>query len=422
MIRRVLGLGAAACLLAGTAAGGASAATSNSIWQVVPSQNPQPHLVTDSEFASVSMGSAADGWAVGTFLAANAVGHPLAEHWDGTAWTRVPAPMPSGTQAGLAGVDELSTGNAWAVGNSANGSPGEGNIDNEPLIEHWDGSAWSIVNGVTLPSGSTGVLNAIGGTGPDDLWAVGYTLNADATMEQVLFEHFDGTGWQRAAFPAQTAACDPNASDCFLLPKAVSASAPDDVWVVGSVLEPNPTANFVAHWDGSAWSVVPAPCLTGQKVTKCSGATNDLNQLTGVVAIGSNNAWASGSEGNVNGQNFHIPYVEHWNGTAWSLVKTPNRGGEGSLLNGITALGSGDVWAVGQTQQLNGAIMPMTDQFNGTSWSVVPSPVPGSSGRIPDDSLDGAASLSGGLVFAVGARDVPGQCCLRTLGLRTSAG
>ena len=210
----------------------------SSIWQVVPSENPQPHLVTDSEFAGVSMSSATDGWAVGSFLAANAVGHPLAEHWAGTAWTRVPAPMPSGTQAGLAGVDELGAGNAWAVGDSANG----------------------------------------------------------------------------------------------------------------------------------------------------------------------------------------IPYVEHWNGTAWSLVKTPNRGGEGSLLNGITALGSGDVWAVGQTQQLNGAIMPMTDQFNGTSWSVVPSPVPGSSGRIPDDSLDGAAGLSGGLVFAVGARDVPGQCCLRTLGVIPPAG
>ena len=77
-----------------------------------------------------------------------------------------------------------------------------------------------------------------------------------------------------------------------------------------------PTANFVAHWDGTGWSVVPAPCLTGQQVTTCSGATNDLNQLTGVVAISSNNAWAAGSEGNVNGQNFHIPYVEHWNGTA----------------------------------------------------------------------------------------------------------
>jgi len=60
VIRTVLGLGAAACLLVGTTAG--------RIWQVVPSENPQPHLVTDSEFASVSMGSATDGWAVGSFL------------------------------------------------------------------------------------------------------------------------------------------------------------------------------------------------------------------------------------------------------------------------------------------------------------------------------------------------------------------
>jgi len=97
--------------------------------------------------------------------------------------------------------------------------------------------------------------------------------------------------------------------------------------------------------------------------------------------------------------------------------------GEGSLVNGITAPGSADIWAVGQTQQLNGAIVPLTERFNGTSWSLVPSPAPGGSpSRIPDDSLSGAASLGGGLVFAVGARDVIGQCCLRTLGLRTTGG
>jgi hypothetical protein len=33
--------------------------------------------------------------------------------------------------------------------------------------------------GLTLPSGASGVLNAIGGSGPDDLWAVGYTQSAD---------------------------------------------------------------------------------------------------------------------------------------------------------------------------------------------------------------------------------------------------
>jgi hypothetical protein len=58
VIRTVLGLGAAACLLAGAAAGRRQRRQAGSIWQVVPSANPQPHLVTDSSLASVSMASA----------------------------------------------------------------------------------------------------------------------------------------------------------------------------------------------------------------------------------------------------------------------------------------------------------------------------------------------------------------------------
>ena len=421
MIARFLGIGVTASMLA-VAAAGSAGATAGSIWQVVPSMNPQAHQVTNSSFASVSVATATDGWAAGQFMDKNAIGHPLVEHWDGSAFSRVAAPTPTGRQAGLAGVDELSQADAWAVGTSGNGGAGEGNIDDQPLIEHWNGTRWSIVTGPSLPAGATGDLSAIGGTGPDDLWTVGFQLNADATQESVLFEHFDGTTWKIVPFPAQAQACDPNAADCFIEPKAVTATAPNDVWVVGTVAEPNATANFTAHWDGTAWSVVPAPCLEGTKVSACSGNSINLNELTGVTALSGNDAWASGSEGNVNDMNFHIPYVLHWDGTAWSLVKTPNRGGEGSLLNGITALGADDIWAVGQTQSLNGAIKPLTEQFNGSTWSLVASPAPGSSGRLPDDSLAGVASPGGGVVIAAGARDVPGQCCLRTLGLKTTSG
>jgi hypothetical protein len=287
---RFLAMGAAASLPA-IATAGSAGATAASIWQVVPSENPQPQQVTNSTFASVSMTSATDGWAVGQFMDKNAIGHPLAEHWDGSAFSRAAAPTPKGRQAGLAGVDEL-----------------------------------------------------------------------------------------------------------------------------------NPTANFVAHWNGTTWSVVPSPCLEGMNASACSGNSINLNELTGVTALSGSDAWASGSESNVKDMNFHIPYVLHWNGTAWSLVKTPNRGGEGSLLNGITALAADDVWAVGQTQSLNGAIKPLTERFNGSTWSLVPSPAPGSSGTLPDDSLAGVASPGGGLVFAVGARDIPGQCCLRTLGIKTTSG
>lgn len=79
-----------------------------------------------------------------------------------------------------------------------------------------------------------------------------------------------------------------------------------------------------------------------------------------------------------------------------------------------------DIWAVGQTQQLNGAIQTFTAQFNGTAWTVVASPDPG---RTPsDDSLDAVASAGSGQVFAAGARTAVGQCCLRTLALRSMSG
>ena len=200
MIARFLGIGVATSLLAVATAGSAGAAA-GSIWHVVPSMNPQAQQVTNSTFASVSLATATDGWAAGQFMDKNAIGHPLVEHWDGSAFSRAAAPTPKGRQAGLAGVDELSTTDAWAVGTSGDGGAGQGNIDDQPLIEHWNGTRWSIVSGPSLPAGATGDLSAIGGTGPDDLWAVGFQLSAEAAQESVLFEHFDGSAWQIVPFP-----------------------------------------------------------------------------------------------------------------------------------------------------------------------------------------------------------------------------
>jgi hypothetical protein len=132
--------------------------------------------------------------------------------------------------------------------------------------------------------------------------------------------------------------------------------------------------------------------------------------------------WASGYEDNVDQKNFAKPYALHWNGTKWSLVLLPNAGGEGNRLFGTLALSPRDVWAVGQTQRLNGAILTLTQQFNGTSWQTVPSPTPGRLGGLPDGSLRGIASAGSGVLFTDGAQEVPGQCCLRTLALETSHG
>jgi hypothetical protein len=50
---------------------------------------------------------------------------------------------------------------------------------------------------------------------------------------------------------------------------------------------------------------------------------------------------------------------------------------------------------------------------------VIPSPNPGLLGN---DSLFGVAGAGGSQVFAIGSDEQSGQCCARTLALRTTSG
>ena len=47
---------------------------------------------------------------------------------------------------------------------------------------------------------------------------------------------------------------------------------------------------------------------------------------------------------------------------------------------------------------------------------------PGQLSNIPDNTLSGIASPAPGFVWAVGAQEIPGQCCTRTLAEMTTHG
>jgi hypothetical protein len=74
-------------------------------------------------------------------------------------------------------------------------------------------------------------------------------------------------------------------------------------------------------------------------------ASNDT--LTGVAARSATDIWAVGFRQDRSGA---IPIgrtlTEHWNGSAWSVVASPNVGSNDNLLNAVAAV-PGDVWAVG---------------------------------------------------------------------------
>lgn len=380
-------------------------ATTPSIWTVQTTPNPHAGQLTDSTFASVSASGSAEAWAVGTFSDQKAFDHPLVEHWNGTTWTDLTVPQPSGRQAIFSAVDDLSPDNAWAVGESfADGT--DENLEGRTLIEHWNGTAWSIVpspNPATGVPGDEDSLSSVTGTGPNDLWAAGSDLNQNTQTLSLLFEHWNGTAWTAAASPTPLGSSQ--------LASGITAISPTDVWAVGEDWTGN-QKTLSAHWNGTAWSIVATPNLAN---------ASSQNLLTGVSANGAGQVWASGYAHNVGHTNLDVPYVLHWTGAGWTLTKVPTVGSEGSRLNAIAVLSATDVWAVGQAQQSNGALLTLAEHFNGTTWTISNTPDPGKEGNLIENTLQSVSNADHD-VFAVGSQDIPGQRILRTLAVSTTQG
>jgi len=116
-----------------------------------------------------------------------------------------------------------------------------------------------------------------------------------------------------------------------------------------------------------------------------------------VAAVSASNVWATGYT--VNGSSIQT-LVQHWNGTSWQVVKSPNVGTSPALW-AVAAVSANDVWAVGSDSNSNNVTRSLTEQWNGNQWSVVNSPSPGSF----NTQLLGVAAVSASNVWAVGHAD-----------------
>jgi len=382
------------------------------------------------------------------------VSRALAERWNGTRWQQVAMAQPATQHASPQAVADLGANAAWAAGFIGDVAP-ETSSPSGGLVEHWDGTRWRIAK---TPGSSAETLTSVAGTGPNDVWVAGsMSLGAPPPAgDNTFFEHFDGTSWQTVPGPAGNFSEDP------VEVTGLAALSPTDVWAVGTQNpegsgEPG-SLNMAAHWDGTAWTIVPTPNL--------GNSVSQADVPTGVTAVSTNDVWASGVEftgcpaasarggshlaaggrrpvlplalrlrpgglRRLPGATGHclVPYVLHWNGKTWSLIKTPDPGAFGSALESITALSASDIWAVGQTQSsAKGPVQTLTEQFNGKSWTVAASPDPGKGGN---DELFAVASPGGHQLDAVGGAavagdpcltDVSGTFCLRTLALHTTSG
>ncbi len=243
------------------------------------------------------------------------------------------------------------------------------------------GPAWRIVASPNS-SANTNILFGVAGTSTSDLWDVGTYYDQNFTA-QTLIEHWDGSAWTTSSSPS------PGSTGSQL--NAVAALAANDAWAVGLFTDDNFIANtLVEYWDGASWNVVPSPNNGGNG-----------SYLQSVTALAADNIWAVGYYIDDNLVNETL--VEHWDGTSWNIVSSPNRGVDGSQLYGVAAASSSDIWAVGYSGQGNG-VLTLIEHWDGSAWSIVNSPNPGSSGNY----LQGVTIVPG-TVWSVGYYYVSGH-------------
>jgi hypothetical protein len=249
-----------------------------------------------------------NGWAVG-----KKDGGANLNHWDGSSWSAVSAPLVPDEH--LNGAHCVSSSDCWAVGDDKNGE----------LIIHWDGSSWSRVG----PYGGIPdeKLNSVHCASSSDCWAVGDDKNGE------LIIHWDGSSWSRVGPYGGIPNEKLHSVHC------VSSS---DCWAVGD----DKNGELIIHWDGSSWS----------RVGPYGGIPN--KKLYSVHCVSSNDCWAVGEK------NGGAANINHWDGSSWSAVSAPSVPDE--HLNGISMVSATEGYLVGDDGTL--AV------WDGSSWSAQTSP------------------------------------------------
>lgn len=360
-----------------------------------------PHEGNSSEFAEILRGVAAvsptDAWAVGysgVGIASGGIFPPraLIEHWDGTSWQRVPSPNPCDGISALYRVAAVSSNDVWAVGGECQDASFGGSLS-QTLAEHWDGTQWSVV--ATPHPNPISILASVAVISSSDVWAVGYAGH-DPTTVQALAEHWDGTKWSVVFTPS------PEVQQVYF--NSVVALATDNVWALGTWLAPKSAVGdpFIEHWNGTEWSIAFSPnTIPGGFNSDAAASSPDLilsvgsafstlewdgmawNQvkspgftisyMDGVAAFPGGEAWAAGYFLPISGE--FAPLLERWDGTEWRQVTIEGVPGTYDFFGGIHGTSTTDIWAVGA--QAASSVTPdrtLIAHWDGTAWSVVPSP------------------------------------------------
>ena len=209
------------------------------------------------------------------------------------------------------------------------------------------------------------------------------------------------------------------------------AGAPGHAVAAGIHFDGGDGRPLVQRLDGAAWSQFPIPIHQGagtiqfqdasvaaERVWAVGALRNDKpmagwlqhdtwhwsapvdpggveDEFLGVVALPDDTLWAVGKHRE--GADYQ-PLIERFDGTAWTVVPSPPIGGS-AVLKDIAATPDGSVWAVGWSVHAGGVTRPLIERLIDGAWAVTPLRGTG--------LLSGIATLPAGGAIAVGWQQIP---------------
>ena len=346
-----------------------AAATNRAPWAIVAGSKS---TVGGYDFLTdVACISVRDCTAVGYYYRASNV-QTLIERWNGSKWSVTPSPNTNELlDNDLSGIACVSARSCTAVGYHYDGHA------QEPLVERWNGVTWSIVRSAAGVGASSAFLSAVSCRSPVDCTAVGAAR--DTTANQPLIEHWNGTAWSREPAPSTSRTLNSyltgvsciSSNSCTAVGRhftgsvfqtlvevrtgtawsivrsppasagtnseldGVSCSSVSDCTAVGDVKTARTTRTLIEHGGGSRWSIIASP----------NGGVDDDNYLS---AISCPIATACTAVGHYFTGASSLTLIEQWNGSGWSVAPSPNvNTKKTNSLTGVSCLSPSTCTAVG---------------------------------------------------------------------------
>jgi hypothetical protein len=335
---------------------------------------------SQSSLSDVDCLSATNCFAVGAFRG-DADEQPLVEHWNGSQWQTMTVPAPAGGGGTLSAVSCRSASDCTAVGAR---NAGEGIAT---LVEHWNGSTWAIAPSPT-PRGGLALFTSVACPAAGRCVAVGVVLT-DSFSERSFSAYSKGGKWTLARLPL------PDFAEISEV-TSVSCATPTNCFAAGRYLlvtgdRQQIVKGLLARWNGSRWQARAGAPIAGNP---------DQTQLTNVSCPSATRCFALGLYliGDPASGPIQIgSFVERWNGQDWRALPSANvipfTPDDVSCRSGISC------YAVGTDFGISGPV-PGVIHWDGHRWTRASVGMPSGATRA---SITGVDCPTSRVCFAVGS-------------------